>query len=245
MLSVEPILLAWDRPALRHIFTAVLFSSLVVLSIAPDAWAQVQGNAGQSAVPLVKPSAPLPAAKRSGPQWQELSSAQKQALRPLAATWDSLSGTHKIKWIALAQSYPSKTPAEQEKMQGRMAEWAALTPSDRERARLNFAESKKVGPTEKAAEWEAYQGLSAQEKKDLAAKGNGKPAGAAVAVTPLPPSKLTAVPVTRHTSQQEGATPVPRPKIDPKTLLPRPLVPAVSAPVTGVSAPQQAASSAN
>jgi hypothetical protein len=192
--------------------------------------------AGPATAPLAKTSAPvvLLGKQAAGPLWHELNAAQKQILRPLAASWDGLSASHKKKWIALAQSYPDRAPAEQEKMQSRMAEWAALTVSQRERARLNFAETKKVPASERAAEWEAYQGLSIQEKHNLAAKGQHKPTGAAIAVRPVPPGKITPVPITRHTVQQEGEPTVAKPRIDPDTLLP--LQPRATVPVSPASA---------
>lgn len=181
------------------------------------------------------PVAQAPATKASaavvqaGPPWQELNTAQKNILRPLAGTWNSLSSGHKDKWIALANNYPNRTPEDQAKLQSRMAEWAALRPRDRERARLNFAETKKMSPASRAAEWAAYQQLSAAEKRRLAKMGAGKPAGAAVAVTPVTNDKLTAVPVTRRTGQLPESSAVTKPNIDPNTLLPRPAVPAAPA----------------
>jgi hypothetical protein len=178
-----------------------------------------------------KASAPAPVVVQSGPRWQELTKSQRLILQPLASTWDSLTGAHKSKWIAVAQTYPSRAETEQKKMQDRMVEWAALTPVDRERARLNFAETKKIPPSDRAAEWEAYQGLSLQEKQYLASKGSARPAGAAIAVTPVAPSKLTPVPVTRHTAMQDSDAAVPKPNINPNTLLPAPPTP-VSPPVS-------------
>ena len=179
---------------------------------------------GQATPPASTPSKPVLAPQTYGPRWQDLTATQKKILQPLSGTWSALSLGHKQKWIALSQSYATRSPAEQEKMQSRMVEWAALTPSQRERARLNFAETKKVSPSTRAAEWETYQGLSTEEKRKLAIKGKGKPTGAAVAVTPVPPSKLTAVPITRHTSPDDAAAAAVKPRIDPNTLLPLPPV---------------------
>ena len=182
-------------------------------------------------LPINKASTAVLIASVSGPKWQDLTAAQRQTLRPLAATWDTLNSGHKGKWIALAQNYPNRAPAEQEKMQSRMVEWATLTPSQREQARLNFAETKKISPSARAADWETYQGLSDEEKRKLAARGKAKPTGAAVAVTPVPASKLTAVPITRHTPPQDNATAAVKPRIDPNTLLPLPpLAPVTAAP---------------
>ena len=230
-----------------------LFFGMVLLCVMGVIAAQpVAHIASKASSPITKP--PTPAAVLSnqvGPQWNDLSSTQKQILRPLAGTWNSLGLAHKNKWIALAVNYPSKAPAEQVKMQSRMVEWAALSPNDRALARLNFAETKRIAPSDRAAEWEAYQSLSTQEKERLAAKGNGKPTGAAVAVTPIPPSKLTPVPITRRTSLQDGAAATAKPRIDPNTLLPKPPLPApstpspVSEPLAPASEPQPTASSPN
>lgn len=184
-----------------------------------------------SASPAAKPSAPAGVTVRPGPQWTELSAAHKKALQPLASTWNSLGPTHKAKWLALADNYSVRSPEDQAKLQSRMAEWAALTPRERELARLNFAESKKLRSGELAAEWAAYQELSADERKRLAAQAAEKPAGAAVAVTPVSSDKITAVPITRRTGQQPESAVTVKPLIDPNTLLPK-----IAAP-TGVEAP--------
>jgi hypothetical protein len=162
----------------------------------------------------------------SGPKWHDLTPAQQLALKPLAPIWDSLDSTRKSKWISITVNYATRGAAERQRIQERMGQWAALTQADRERARLNFAETKKLAPTERAANWEAYQGLSAQEKKAFAKVGPVKPVGAAVAVVPTSPDKLTPVPVTRRTPASDDATTaVARPNLNPKTLLPAPAVP--------------------
>ena len=186
------------------------------------------GQATAPAPAASKPAVPVLLIQASGFQWKELTAAQKQILRPLAETWNTLSTDQKNKWIALSQGYPQRSATEQQKIQNRMVGWAALTPDQRERARLNFAETKKVSRSERVAEWETYQNLSTEEKQKLAAKGKAKPVGAAVAVKPVAPSKLTPVPVTRHTSPDEAAAV--KPRIDPKTLLPLPQLSPVVAP---------------
>ena len=186
-------------------------------------------------IPVTRPSAPLQAVAPTGPRWQDLTKEQRLILRPLAGTWDSLAGTHKSKWIAVAQSYPSRAASDQEKMQARMVEWASLTTIERERARLNFAESKKLGAADRVAEWAAYQELSPEEKKRLAAKGAPGPVGAATAIAPIANDKLTAVPVTRRTAQQADSTTVAKPQIDPNTLLPKLTPPTPSAPAPAIT----------
>jgi hypothetical protein len=149
---------------------------------------------------------------------------QQSALAPLSKAWDSLSEGQRRKWLAVAQSFKDMAPAEQEKMHSRMVEWAALSPKDRELARLNFAQAKSVNKTDRAANWEAYQALSPEERQKLAESAKVKPVGAAVAVKPVPPEKLAAVPVTRHTPEQERATAAAQqPPLNRITLLPQPL----------------------
>lgn len=180
-------------------------------------------------------AAPAPGASatavQDGIQWQELTAAQKLILRPLASTWNALTPTHKNKWIALANNYPHRTPEDQAKLQSRMAEWSALTPADRERARLNFAATKSLSASDRAAEWAAYQELSAEEKQRLAEKRKTKPTGAAIAVSPLASDKLTSVLTTRRTAQLQDPSPAVKAQIDPNTLLPKPIALAASAPV--------------
>jgi hypothetical protein len=190
---------------------------------------------------MAKSSAPQSTTVNAGQQWHELSSRHKKVLHPLAGTWNSMGPTHKAKWIALANNFPNRTPEDQAKLQSRMAEWAALSPIERERARLNFAETKKLSPSERAAEWAAYQELSSEERKRLAAKGADKPAGAAVAISPVPNDKLTAVPVTRRTSPQSEAAAAVKPQLDPNTLLPKVVIPAPAPAPTGTDGPPAAA----
>lgn len=196
--------------------------ALVLTACTQQATEQTRGPK----IPTQSASAPTSAVQTSGPKWQDLTSAQQVTLKPLTSIWNSLDGTRKSKWIAITLTYATRSTAEQQRMQERMAEWAALTPAERERARLNFAETKKLAPTERAADWEAYQGLSTQEKKDFAKAGPVKPVGAAVTVVPSNPDKLTPVPVTRRTpAGDEAATAIARPNLNPKTLLPTPALP--------------------
>jgi len=116
-------------------------------------------------------------------------------------------------------------------MHARMAEWAALKPKEREQARLNFAETKKIAPTDRAANWEAYQALSPEERKELANKAKKKPASAALAVKPVPPEKLAAVPVTRLTPEPVRDRLWAKQAIDRNTLLPIASRPDIKSPV--------------
>jgi hypothetical protein len=149
----------------------------------------------QAPSPAGKPPAPKSArSAESRPAWAELNVEQQQALRPLAPTWSTLGESHKRKWIALVANYRKLSPAEQAKLTSRMTEWAALSPQQRAQARLNFGEAKTVPADERKAKWEAYQALSPEEKRKLAAGAPAKTPPTAAGVRPVPPQKLATVP---------------------------------------------------
>lgn len=175
-----------------------------------------------------KPATPVAAtapAAPSKPLWQELTPAQQQSLKPLGANWATFSEAHKRKWLAMSKNYASLAPAEQAKLHSRMTEWVSLSQQQRTQARMNFAETKKLPPGEKAAEWQAYQALSPEEKQKLAAKAAPAPAGATAAVKPVPAQKLANVPSTRNGPRApevaSNNTSPSAAKVDNRTLLPR------------------------
>ena len=154
--------------------------------------------------------------------WLSLTKIEQTALVPLTKHWEGLSEGQKRKWLAVAKTFPGLAQTEQEKLHGRMVEWAALSPKDREVARLNFAQTKVVAKSDRAANWEAYQALSPDERKKLAADAKVKPVGAAVAVKPVAPDKLATVPITRHTPEPERSAAAAQRPLNRVTLLPQP-----------------------
>lgn len=173
----------------------LLSLALLFVLLAP---AGAKAQAAAPAVAASGPAKPVAVQTPSRPSWAELTPAQQAILKPLAPTWTSLREGHKRKWLQMAKSYPSLPVEEQAKMQGRMNEWVALSPQQRAQARLNFAKtkelSKELTPEEKKAKWQAYQSLSDEEKRKLAAKAPSKPLGAAPAAKPVAPQKLAIVP---------------------------------------------------
>ena len=167
----------------------------------------------------------------STPAWSQLSATQQQSLMPLAGGWDSFSDAHRRKWIALAQNYHTIAPAERDKLHSRMAKWAALKPRERELARLNFAVTKKLASPDRAANWDTYNALSAEERKQLAARAASKPTGAAIPIKPITPGKLAPVNVTRHTALPIRLEESSKATIDRNTLLPTRPRSELSAPV--------------
>jgi hypothetical protein len=154
--------------------------------------------ASAAKVDLLKPKTPEPASRSS---WSKLTPAQQVALAPLAHAWSSISEGQRRKWIALSQNYPGLSDAERTTLHGRMTEWAGLSAAQRSQARLNFAQTKQLSTEEKKTQWQAYQALSAEQKKQLASVATRpKATGAAPAVPPVAPHKLAAVPITRSES---------------------------------------------
>lgn len=172
------------------------------------------GAGAQTPVPAGAPALPaktvVAQAAFSSPVWTELSPAEREILKPLAPTWNTLRQTHKRKWLQMAKSYPALSTEEQAKMQGRMKEWVALSPQQRAQARLNFARtkelSKELTAEEKQAKWQAYQALSDEEKRKLAAKAPPRPAGAAPAAKPVAAQKLATVPSRADKPKVKPAT---------------------------------------
>ena len=123
-----------------------------------------------SAVLMTVPMSTLGQQAEAGVTWQELTPAQRRALKPLERDWRLISADQKQKWAELAGRFPALTPDERGRVQARMAEWAQMTPQERGQARINFQEAKTVSPQDRQAQWEAYQALSPEQKRQLAAR---------------------------------------------------------------------------
>lgn len=162
-------------------------------AVAITSAASARGAVPETARP--SPGTALPS-DEAGPLWLSLSAAQQEALRPLEAHWSTLTEAQKQRWVAIAAGFHKLSPARKAKIQENMAAWASLSPQQRSRARLNYAATKKIAPPSKQEQWEAYQALSAEEKKQLASKAAPPPQGAAIVVRPAPVRKFARVPAT-------------------------------------------------
>ena len=220
---------------------AALLAVVMALGLAGETVAQTTVAQPQPNVAAAKTAKPMAPAQGSlvgaSISWTSLSQTQHDALAPLATSWTNLTEGQQRKWIAIAQNFSNLAPTEREKLHGRMADWAALSPKDRERARLNFAQTKKVEPEKRAAEWEAYQALSPEERKALADGAKKKPAGAATAPKPVAPDKLATVPVTRRSSETKREAVVGKTPLDRNTLLPKSAVATAQSPASAPAKP--------
>lgn len=187
----------------------VALASAVLLSLAAlAAWTVPLVRQAPSALPMAA-VAQAPAAdsdaprnglaqrrlQASGPNWGELTTAQQRVLQPLEKRWPFMGEVQKSRWMVLADSFDTLPAPEQLKLRDRMESWASLSAQQRSQARLNYALTNRMAPKDKWAQWEAYQALTEDEKRALAAKAAAaRPAGAAPALRPVPAKKLARVP---------------------------------------------------
>lgn len=125
--------------------------------------ASASANAGESLLPLAGLSSASPLS------WSRLTDAQRAALAPFAAQWDRFSEERKQKWLKIASRYHKMSPEAQKRLHQRMAEWTRMTPDQRKVARENYQVSKSVPVEKRERAWDAYQKLSEEQKKKLAA----------------------------------------------------------------------------
>jgi len=107
-------------------------------------------------------------AAEEGIRWQELSPAQRAALKPLERDWAGISAAQKLKWMEIADRFPSMKADERNRIQARMSDWARMTPEQRGQARANYQKARQAAPSDRQAQWEAYQSLSPDVRRQLA-----------------------------------------------------------------------------
>ena len=147
----------------------------IALVLALPIGSAAQGNASVAAsVPLPQASvssrgAAKPAAEQ-GIRWRDLKTFQQAALKPLEQDWPGIDAPRKQKWMQLATRFPKMSAPEQARVQTRMAYWAKLSPQERGQARLNFQEATQLPSQDRQAQWDAYQALPPEQKRQLAAR---------------------------------------------------------------------------
>jgi hypothetical protein len=115
---------------------------------------------------------------KKNPAWTDLTPEQQQTLLPLAGEWNELDAPRRTKWIGIAKRYPAMSEIEQKRVQTRMADWIKLTPDQRRDAREQYRKIGKLAPAKRESvtqQWEEYQQLPADVKKNLAAETKKKP----------------------------------------------------------------------
>lgn len=212
---------------------ATFVAAAVLLGLAiGGGWVVSQVRMAPSAVPAeMSVPAAHPGSKRSlsasthqslqrtgsGPAWTELSRAQRDVLAPLQERWNSMGELTKRRWLSLADGFDQLSEDDQDKLRRRMQTWASLSVQQRNQARLNFFSSRQLSADELQSKWDAYQALSEEEKRRLAAKAAPKARGAAPALRPQSKRKLATVPAANVT---------PATVANPPKILPPPAAPA-------------------
>ncbi|PJI97990.1 uncharacterized protein DUF3106 [Acidovorax sp. 69] len=184
----------------------------------------------------------------SGPGWETLTTPQKMALYPLAERWSLVSEAQKRRWLTLASNYPTLSEEEQNKFHDRITDWASLSAQQRNQARLNYAVTNRLARDDKRAQWEAYQALSDEERRALAARAVPKPTGAATALRPVSPRKLAQVPAATEANPSRPNAPKIPPVVEhtPRVAAPvTPMPPATGGNTTPQSPSAAAASTAS
>jgi hypothetical protein len=171
--------------------SSVFQSLLLVLSLGPLALASAQGQTATAST--LKPVAASRPVVEQGPKFASLSADEQAALKPLEKDWSGISTERKQKWRVIAARFPKMSVEERGRIQTRMAEWAQMSPEQRGKVRLQFQEATKSSPQNRQAQWEAYQALPADQKRDLASKAASVPASGA-APSPQVKSNIVANP---------------------------------------------------
>lgn len=190
---------------------------LVGASVLVPVCAQTAPQNGNSTRPA------LPVAEE-GVRWQDMSAAQRVALKPLERDWSGIAADRKQKWLEVAARFPAMSPAERERVQVRMAEWAKMSPINRGQARLNYQQAKQVPVEDRQARWETYQALSPEQKHELAARAASKGA------SNVPARKVPATAAAARSDAGVADAPRPKSNIVPNPALaapPKPIAPTV------------------
>ena len=198
---------------MRHPRVSIRILAVLLLTANTGAFAQPAPSIEN------KPTAAANTAPNADALWQNLKGSQKKALAPLAPYWTQLSPAQKNKWLAMSNNFDNLSSKEQSVLHERMADWASLSPQQRAQARLNFNETKTLGTETKKSHWEAYQALSPEDKKKLAAQQTTGIQGAATASQITSPRKVIplpgkSIPIETINKSSTGIV------IDKKTLLP-------------------------
>ena len=128
------------------------------------------GSFAQSAPSVSQKTAP-----EQGPRFADLPSDQRSVLKPLEKQWPEINNEGKQKWIRIAGQFAGLSPDERGRIQTRMSEWSRLSPSERGQVRMQFQEATKAAPQNRQAQWEAYQALPAEQKRQLASRAASVP----------------------------------------------------------------------
>lgn len=136
-----------------------------------------------SAAPLNSSAQPAPSVSQKtapelGPRFADLPPNQRLVLQPLEKQWPGINLEGKQKWISIAGQFAGLSADERARIQTRMSEWSRLSPAERGQVRMQFQQATKAAPQNRQAQWEAYQALPAEQKRQLASRADSAPSNA-------------------------------------------------------------------
>jgi hypothetical protein len=219
-------------------------SSVPAAALPGGASGTSSAGSGEGILPLASLSSDDPLA------WNRLTEEERVALAPFSTQWDKFSEERKRKWMKIASRYRKLTPDAQKRLHERMAEWIRMTPDQRKVARENYQVSKSVPVEKRESAWNAYQKLTPEQKKKLAASEKTR----RPTVVSAPPSGKTEVKdINRlmtareyaRASEARGSVPVAAAVAQPSAASVAPAIPSAASitPATPIPvSPQQAPS---
>ncbi len=192
--------------------------TLFALTMPPHSVAQPAGSPT-----VVAP--PLPRSQRAeqGPRFADLKADQRASLKPLEKDWASINADSKQKWLDIAGRFSAMPPEERSRIQTQMSDWARMSPEQRGRVRLQFQEATRAAPQNRQAQWEAYQALPPEQKRQLASRAASVPATVGSRPTEAVPRTERGAKVARDQAQTKSNI-VPNPTFAPP---PRSVAPTV------------------
>lgn len=143
----------------------------------PDALAAASPPSAPASPLQTRPAVAAAPVRTGDLSWNSLTTAQRQALKPLQRDWAGIDTARRLKWLEIAQRYRHMSPQEQTRLHQRMREWARLSPKERNKARLTFREARGLSPQERQDRWNAYLALPAPQRQQLASEASRPPPG--------------------------------------------------------------------
>ena len=133
-----------------------------------------------SGTPLNSSAQPAPSvsqktAPEQGPRFADLPPSQRLVLQPLEKQWAGINTEGKQKWISIAGQFAGLPADERARIQTQMSEWSRLSPAERGQVRMQFQQATKAAPQNRQAQWEVYQALPAEQKRQLASRAASAP----------------------------------------------------------------------
>lgn len=95
--------------------------------------------------------------------WQALSPAEQEILKPLAGKWASMRYEERERWRILAEHYQQMSPTEQKRIEKRMQRWAEASSRQRHIARDAYRKFKGKKPAEKEQTIVAWHNYAAAQ----------------------------------------------------------------------------------